>query len=102
MTKRTRRHFSAQDKIRILRLHLLEDKPLSELCEAENITPTLFYSWQKRLFEDGSSAFEKKPPKTDARDRRIAELESDLGRKVSVIGELAQELVEAKKPLGGS
>jgi len=102
MSKRTRRHFSAQDKIRILRLHLLEAQPLSEVCKAEEITPALFYSWQNRLFEGGASAFEKGPPKTDPRDRRIDELETELGRKVAVIGELAQEIVEAKKPLGGS
>jgi transposase-like protein len=101
MSKRTRRRFSAQDKLRIIRLHLLEKKPISEVCKEEDITPAQFYSWQKRLFEGGASAFEK-TSRADPRDRRIGDLEAELGRKVAVIGELAQELVEAKKPLGGS
>ncbi len=99
--KRKRRHFTAGDKARIVRLHLLEKKPLSEVCREEDITPTLFYAWQKALFE-GAEAALAGPPKADARDRKIRELEGELSRKVAVIGELAQELVEAKKPLGGS
>ena len=39
--KRRRRH-SAADKVRILRLHLLEGKPVSELCEAEGILDLFF------------------------------------------------------------
>jgi hypothetical protein len=45
--KQTRRQHSPEDKVRILRLHLLEGKPVSEICEAEGIHPTLFYQWQK-------------------------------------------------------
>lgn len=35
MDKKTRRRHSPQVKVRILRLHLLEGKPISEICEAE-------------------------------------------------------------------
>ena len=31
--KATRRHLSAEDKVKLLRLHLLEDKPISEICD---------------------------------------------------------------------
>ena len=34
MSRRKRRHFSPEDKIKILRLHLLEGRPISELCAA--------------------------------------------------------------------
>ena len=75
--------------------------PVREICAQEDITPTLFYSWQKVFFEDGEAAFEKKP-KTDPRDRKTTAIQEELDRKVAVIGELAQELVEPIKPLGGS
>ena len=39
----TRRHFSPEDKIKILRLHLLEKQAISEVCEKHQITPTQFY-----------------------------------------------------------
>ena len=57
MDKQTRHHRSPEDKVRILRLHLLEEKPISEICEAEGIHPTLFYQWQKTFFEKGTAAF---------------------------------------------
>jgi len=102
MTKRKRRKFSAEDKVRILRLHLLEATPISEVCSAEGISPTLFYQWQKTFFEEGAAAFDRARRRPDSRDTKIDNLEKELTRKVAVIGELAQELVEAKKPLGGS
>jgi transposase-like protein len=56
MSRRKRRHFSPEDKIKILRIHLLEWRPISELCEEHGIHPTLFYQWQKTFLEDGASA----------------------------------------------
>ena len=57
----SRRHFSPEDKIKILRLHLLEGQPISEVCEKQRIIPTQFYQWQKTFFENGAAAFAKQP-----------------------------------------
>jgi transposase-like protein len=46
-----RRYHSPADKVRILRLHLLEGRAISEICEAEDIYPMMFYQWQKTFFE---------------------------------------------------
>jgi transposase len=54
-----RRHFTAEHKIAILRQHLLEAVPISTLCDQHQINPTLFYRWQKELFENGAAAFAK-------------------------------------------
>lgn len=50
--------------MRILRLHLLEGQPISEICDSEGIHPTQFYQWQKTFFEKGIAAFEggRSPP----------------------------------------
>lgn len=53
----TRRHFTAQEKVQILRLHLLEHKPVSEVCDQYQLSPTIFYRWQKDLFEHGASRY---------------------------------------------
>ena len=37
----TRKHYSATDKVAILRLHLLEKKPVSDLCDQFSIQPNL-------------------------------------------------------------
>jgi len=36
----------------------LEGKPISEVCDREEIHPTQFYKWQKTFFENGTAAFE--------------------------------------------
>jgi transposase-like protein len=103
--KQTRRQHSPEDKVRILRLHLLEGKAVSEICEAEGIHPTLFYQWQKTFFEKGSAAFE--PGRSPCRvfsqsERKLAALESQLRRKDEVIAEIMEDLVRTKKELGES
>jgi transposase-like protein len=47
MEKKTRRQHSPEEKVRILRLHLLDGKAVSEICERNGIHPTLFYQWCK-------------------------------------------------------
>jgi transposase-like protein len=56
MSRRKRRHFSPEDKIKILRLHLREGRPISELCDEHGIHPTLFYQWQKTFFENAKGS----------------------------------------------
>jgi transposase len=101
--KNNRRYHSPEDKVRILRLHLLEGKPISEICEAEGIHPTLFYLWQKTFFEKGSTVFENgRSPSREfgQKERKIEALESKLRRKDEVIAEIMEDLVRTKKDLG--
>lgn len=56
---RKRRSFSADDKVRILRRHLVEKIPVSDLCDEQDISPTLFYKWHKEFFENGAAALER-------------------------------------------
>ena len=89
-----RRHFSPQEKLSMLKRHLLENTPVSELCDQAGIKPTLFYRWQKELFENGHTTFANgRKPKTleAAKDRRIAELEAKLLRKNEVVAELLEQ-----------
>ena len=45
----TRRHFSAEDKIRIVLEDLRGDDSIAELCRKEGITQSLYYTWSKEL-----------------------------------------------------
>ena len=53
--RKERQHFTAEQKVAILRRHLLDKVPVSELCEELNLRPTVFYRWQKELFEKATS-----------------------------------------------
>src|SRR5215471_10333151 len=101
MPKKTRKRFTAQEKVSILRLHLLERTPVSDLCDQHGIRPTMFYRWQKEFFENAVAAFEPPARRAGAgKDRRIALLEEKLRRKHEVLSELMEEHIKLKKELG--
>jgi transposase len=101
MSRKPRKQYSAQEKVAILRERLLEGKPLSEVCERHHLQPTVFYAWQKQLFENGTAAFERKNKRAEeAKDRQIAALREKLANKNEVIAELMEENVRSKKANG--
>jgi len=58
--KKQRKHYTAEEKVAILRRHLLGQEPVSKLCDELELQPTVFYRWQKEFFENGAAAFDKK------------------------------------------
>jgi transposase-like protein len=99
-TTTKRKQFSPQQKVAIVRRHVVEGVPVSDLCDEQGIHPTMYYRWQKQLFENGAMAFERHKDPTVALKRRIAQLETKLTTKNEVISELMEEQVKAKKELG--
>jgi transposase len=98
-----RRHLTPQEKIAALKRHLLESVPVSEICDQLGIAPTLFYRWQKELFENGHSIFEngrKAKAIEDANVNKIQQLEAKLQKKNEVMAELMEALTEEKKRNG--
>jgi transposase len=51
--RRTRRHFSAEDKIRIVLEGLRGEESIAELCRREAIAQNLYYTWAKEFMEAG-------------------------------------------------
>jgi transposase len=49
----TRRHFSAEDKIRIVLEGLRGDDSIAELCRREGIAQGVYYAWSKEFLEAG-------------------------------------------------
>jgi transposase len=99
-----RRQFSPEQKIKILREHLLEKVPISAVCEKHQLTPTQFYQWQKTFFENGAAAFAKSATSraSNQSEQRITRLEDKLKRKDEVIAEIMAEHILLKKELGES
>jgi len=54
---RERPQFNAEEKVKILRQHLVDRTAVSVLCKEHQISPSLFYQWQRTFFENGSKAF---------------------------------------------
>ena len=68
-----RKNFSGAEKIAVLREHPLDKVPISEVCEQHGLQPTMFYNWQKKLFENGATVFDQPGRKLhEAREARRA------------------------------
>jgi len=99
---RTRRSFTAEEKVRLLKLHLVEGRSISAICDEYQIHPTLFYGWQRIFFENAASVFapEARDRTGKLETRRIEQLEARLQKKDEVIAAVTEELVRTKKELG--
>jgi len=100
--KKQRRHFTAEEKAAIVREHLLDKVPISELCDKHGLQPTVFYRWQKELFENASAVFQHKNSISPERklEQKIDALEQKLAHKDAVIAEIMEDHIALKKELG--
>jgi transposase len=96
-----RKKYTPEQKVQILKKHLVDRVPLSDLCDQYGLHPTVFYRWQKALFENGAQAFNQRKDTDRARlEKKINSLEAKLSKKHEVLSELMEEHVALKKSLG--
>ena len=99
--KKKRHNYTPEEKVTILKRHLVDKIPVSDICDQYNMQPTVFYRWQKEFFENGASAFQRsKSHQEKKKEKRIQALEHKLQTKNEVISELMEEHVKLKKSLG--
>jgi transposase len=96
--RKPRKNYSPTEKVAILRRHLIDKVPVSDLCDEHRLQPTVFYAWQRQFFENGAAAFERKASSAETEHQRtIAALREKLRRKDEVVAELMEEHVQLKK-----
>jgi transposase len=99
--RKERKNYTAEEKVAILKRHLVDKEPISSLCDELALQPTVFYRWQKELFENGAAAFQTKArPNHPAEQERIDYLEKKIHTKDEVLAELMAEHVALKKSIG--
>jgi transposase len=101
--RKGRQHYTAEEKAAVLRRHLLDKVPISDLCEELSLKTTVFYRWQKEFFENGAAAFqaqERPHRQVEEKQKRIEFLENKVQTKDEVLAELMAEHVALKKTLG--
>ena len=106
--RKKRHNYSPEEKVAILKRHLIDHVPISDLCDEYQLQPKLFYDWQKLFFENGAAAFSRsqKGQKTAEAERieqleeKLQRSEEKLQRKHEVLSELMEEHVKLKKELG--
>jgi transposase-like protein len=56
----TRRHFSAEEKIRIVLQGLRGEESIADLCRLEGIASSMYYGWSKEFLEAGKKRLDQK------------------------------------------
>ena len=98
-----RKRYNSQEKMTILRKHLLEGVPVSDVCDEYGIQPSVFYRWQKLLFEQGGQVFDRAAgSQGKQQQRQIEALQQKLSKKDEVLAELMEEYVTLKKSGGAA
>jgi transposase len=83
----TRRHFSAEDKIRIVLDGLRGEDSIAELCRKEGIAQSLYYTWSKEFMEAGKRRLAGDTARAASTDEV-----KDLRREASDLKEVVAEL----------
>ena len=99
--KQARKRYGSQDKVKILKRHLLEKVPISSVCEEFGIAATMFYRWQEKLFQNAATVFDSSTQNgTSAEREQLERLGNKIRQKDEVIAELMAEHVALKKAIG--
>ena len=107
MSKSNRRHHSPEDKGKALRRHHVDKVAVSDICDEMKIQPSLFYHWQRSLFENADTVFagaqsrKHLSTREEKLEAEVAALKEKLGRRDEVIAGISEEFVNAKKAIGG-
>ena len=105
MSKRERRHFTPEKKAELLRKHLVDKVPVSDICNEEKLQPSVFYDWLRLLIAQAPAVLAS-PKRGESEEKklkkRVAELEEKIAKKDGVLAELLEEHVKLKKELGES
>ncbi len=84
--KKRRKHYTPEEKVAILRRHLVEGVPISDLCDESGLQPATFH--------------QRGRTNPQPQQERIAYLEKKVQTKVEVLAELMAEHVALKKRVG--
>ena len=99
--RKKRAYYIADEKVNIIRKHLLEKVPISDLCEQHKLQPTVFYRWQKQFFEHGSRTFDGvEKIKASSQEEKILALEQKRQTENEVLSELMEEHLKLKNTSG--
>jgi transposase len=86
----TRRHFTAEDKIRIMLEGLRGEDSIAELCRREGIVQNLYYRWSKEFLEAGKKRLAGDTARAATTDE-VKELRREACALKEVVAELTLE-----------
>ena len=98
--RKTRRRFSAEEKIRIVLEGLKGEDSIAGLCRREGISPNLYYNWSKEFLEAGQQRLTGNT-KRQADSTEVTELRHENDQLKHLVADLSLRNVVLKKSLAG-
>ena len=98
MSRKNRRRWSPERKLRIILETLQSDTKLAEICRREGLAPNQVYQWRKQLLGSAQAVFARKTRDNQV-DPRVVKLEAENQRMKGVIVEITTENLDLKKTL---
>ena len=98
--RKTRRRFSAEEKIRIVIEGLRGEESISELCRREGIAANLYYRWSKDFMEAGKKRLAG-DTKREATSTEVSALRKELGQLKELVAETMLQNRVLKKTAAG-
>ena len=92
----SRRHFSAEEKVRVVLEGFRREVRVSDLCRREGITPNVYYSWLKDFMEAGKLRLQGDTAR-DATQVEVAQLKQQNERLKQLVAELSLDVLVLKK-----
>ena len=98
--RKTRRYYSAEEKIRVVLAGLRGEESIASLCRQEGISESLYYSWSKEFLEAGKRRLAGDTAR-QASSPEVKGLRSESAALKEVVAELTLENRLLKKSMIG-
>lgn len=98
--RKTRKKYSAEEKVRIVLEGLRGEEKIAELCRREGIHQNMYYKWSKEFLEAGKQRLVG-DTKREADSQEVEEMRSENEQLKSVVAELMLKNRNLKKSLLG-
>ena len=98
--RRTRKRYSAEEKIRIVLEGVKGETSIAELCRREGIHPNIFYKWSKEFLEAGKKRLQGDTAR-EATSNEVTDLRKENDQLKALVAELSLKNRVLKKSLNG-
>ncbi len=98
--RKTRRKFTAEEKIRIVLEGLRGEESIADLCRKEGIHPTMYYKWSKSFLESGKRQLNGDTIR-EASSNEVKEIRDENDELKMLVAELSLRTRVLKKTLKG-
>jgi transposase len=95
----TRKHFTSEEKIRIVLEGLRGQVPISELCRRESISAATYYKWSKDFLDAGKNGLTLST-RRDATTDEVCHLKEENDNLKKAVADLMLDVIRYKKSLG--